>query len=709
MDENLEKLKQLIIDYETNKNTIETTYLEAQIKQEYIDAFFKLLGWDVTNEGKKSPEYREVILESKVKEDEHSGRADYCFIYWREKLFYVEAKRPSSSIKNSKYSYQIRRYAWTLESFNIGILTNFRELAIYKVSNCPKEKDDYTIDRVKYFTLNDYVRQWEWLKDIFSKNAVKKGKFRKFVEYHKKEKGDKAIDEAFLQYIEGWRLKISQSLIQNIEEKDLEKYKLTHFVQKIINALIFLRVCEDRGIEEYGALKTLGNKPNVTLNFYKHCEKVERKYNSGFLCFKEENQETNERLDDLTHTLGVNDHLLKDIISSLYYPDCPYAFDVLGASFFAIVYEIFLGKTLETKGSHQVKVIDKPETKEQDGVYYTPQYIVQYITERTVKAFCEEKTPGDISKLRVIDIACGSGIFIIEAFTALLDWHLKYYRENEMVEQIKARKILEAKNGEIVLSFKEKRRILKNNIFGVDKDILAVEVTKLALFLKLLHGETQETLEEQLSFSPKNILPDITNNIKCGNSLLGTNSISPKDCSFENDQLFDWGAEYPTIMNKEGGFDIVIGNPPYFPQKLLKDDKQMFHLLQTEYETYQEVIDMYAYFIERGHVLLKEGGHLCYIVSNKWMKTASGKSLRKWLKSRKILEIVDFSKFSVFEGVSIHSCILHVEKSIEAEGYLNFYRIQNKDDLNLRNLLRKVDRYSERVKKNDLENGFFNY
>ena len=690
MDAAVNQLEELVKSYDTNKKKIEADYLEAQIRQEYIDQFFKLLNWDVTNEKGNAPRYREVIVEDRIKKKSTTNFPDYCFKFGGDKLFYVEAKRPSETITNNTYVYQLKRYAWS-SKLPLAILTNFRELAIYRVQKRPSKRQGPAVDRIKYIPYEKYVDEWDYIKNIFSKEAVRKGEFHKFVEDYKKEKGDETVDEAFLNDIEKWRFDIARNIIQNNTEIGLDSSQLTYSVQRIIDRLLFLRVCEDRGIEKFGNLKRLLDKQNISQSFYDYCEDADTTYNSGLFHFKSQEGRNDDSLDTLTHTLTIEDKIFKRIIHSLYYPECPYAFNVLSSDFFGTVYEQFLGKIISIKPK-TVKIVNKPELKKGQGVYYTPEYIVRYIIEKTVRSFCEGKTPEDVSKLRVIDIACGSGAFLIQAYTTLLNWHLEYYRSNQEKSHLNARKIYKGQEGETFLSIKEKRKILLNNIYGVDKDFVAVEVAKLGLLLKLLEGDGKLTFEEQQLFIPKHILPDLSENIKCGDSLIDL-QFPQEDISLNNTLSFNWNKQYSTIMNKEGGFDIVIGNPPYVRQESLKKLKSLKNYFESTYETYQGKVDLYVYFIERGHKLLKEGGQLCYIVSNKWMRTDYGQNLRSWLKSKKILEIVDFGTLPVFTKASnTWPCIIHSrEVSARKQNISKPAGFENSSDLSFGAILEKVE------------------
>jgi hypothetical protein len=234
------------------------------------------------------------------------------------------------------------------------------------------------------------------------------------------------------------------------------------------------------------------------------------------------------------------------------------------------VYEQFLGKVIRLTAGHQAKVETKPEVKKAGGVYYTPQYIVDYIVKNTVGKLVEGKTPEEIAEIKVLDPACGSGSFLIGAYTYLLRYHLDWYLNNEPKKHNEA--VFQVRENEWYLTTVEKKRILLNNIFGVDIDPQAVEVTKLSLLLKVLEHESRESIDQQVKLGLEGVLPNLEGKIKCGNSLIGPDFYDTQqqatlfdEAEMRRVNVFDWDDDvkgFGEIM-KRGGFDCVIGNPPY--------------------------------------------------------------------------------------------------------------------------------------------------
>ena len=411
---------------------------------------------------------------------------------------------------------------------------------------------------------------------------------------------------------------------------------------------------------------------NGTQVYQRLCQlfrQADDRYNSGLFHFRNEKDSTSSP-DNLTLDLTIDDKTLKDIFKNLYYPDSPYEFSVFQADILGQVYERFLGKVIRLTPGNRAVVENKPKIKKAGGVYYTPTYIVDYIVKHTVGELVEGKKPGPrgaVSKLKILDPACGSGSFLIGAYQYLLDWHRDQYIADGPEKWAKGSKprLYQVVGGGWRLTTDERKRILLNNIYGVDIDPQAVEVTKLSLLLKVLEDENSATIGKQLALFHERVLPDLGNNIKCGNSLIGPDFYERQQMSFLDEEemysinVFDWNAEFSEIM-QDGAFDAVIGNPPYVRQELLGSLKSYF---QRKYEVYHGVADLYAYFIEKSVSLLRSGGYFAYIVANKWMRANYGKPLRQWLKQQNIVEIIDFGDLPVFKQVTTYPCILVIKKT----------------------------------------------
>jgi type I restriction-modification system DNA methylase subunit len=622
---------------------MQSGYNETLTRRDFIDPFFKSLGWDIDNEEGYAEAYREVIHEDKLNIGGATKAPDYSFrLVGGKRLFFVEAKKPSVYVKDDIHpSYQVRRYGWSAKH-PISIITDFEEFAIYDCTTKPDPRDKPSVARIKYLTFRDYQKEFDFIWETFSKEHVLRGSFDKFIQSDTHKKGTASVDKEFLESLDKWRTYLAVNISWN--NKNLTEDEINFAVQQTIDRIIFLRIAEDRHIEPYGSLKHTLNQGEFYANLFDVFHKADEKYNSGLFDLKK---------DRISKSLIIENKVIKTIINELYYPECPYEFSVLPVEILGSVYEQFLGKIIRITPAHHAKIEEKPEVKKAGGVYYTPQYIVDYIIKNTVGKLIEGKTPGEISSLKVVDPACGSGSFLIGAFQYLLDYHKNYYSNSGKPSKGNKDNPL---TPEGQLSTAEKKRILLNNIYGVDIDYNAVEVTKLSLLLKCMEGETEASINQQFKLFNERILPTLDDNIKSGNSLISTDYYDNQLDFGEEKKIkpFNWKNSFPEAF-KQGGFDIVVGNPPYVRQELLGSQKDYF---QGHYQVFHGMADLYSYFIEGSLKLLNTTGLYGVIVANKWMRANYGEPLRRFLKAHTLYEIIDFGDLPVFETATTYPCII---------------------------------------------------
>jgi len=423
-----------------------------------------------------------------------------------------------------------------------------------------------------------------------------------------------------------------------------------------IDRVVFLRIAEDRGVEPYETLRKSIRSCNYYGNLLITFQTADQKYNSGLFDF---------RKDQLSEKVQIDDKVIKSIIDELYYPKCPYEFSVLSVEILGSAYEQFLGKQITLSKGGRATLEEKAEVRKAGGVYYTPQYIVDSIVEHTVGRLTKDKTPKEVSKIKIVDPACGSGSFLIGAYQYLLNWHKDFYSESGKPSKGGKDNPL-TPTGELTTA--EKKRILLNNVFGVDLDVNAVEVTKLSLLLKCMEGETKESIEAQQKLFHDRVLPTLDDNIKSGNSLIDLDYYDGESDVGDGRKVnpFSWQKAFPAVF-LQGGFDCVIGNPPYVDsEEMAKTNKELRKYAISHYETAKGNWDMYCVYTERAIKLLKTGGTFGFIVPSKFLSVPYGKYLKEFVSNYHIYGIEDYTEVSVFASdrkISVYPIILLVSKT----------------------------------------------
>lgn len=407
-------------------------FKEANLRIQFVNPMFKALGWDMENDQGHAEAYKDVIHEASLKMGEATKAPDYCFRIGGTPKFYLEAKKPFVNIKEDPVpAFQLRRYAWSAR-LPLSILTDFEEFAIYDGRVKPSQADKSSTARILYLRYTDYAEKWDEIAGVFARDAILKGSFDKYADAKKTKRGTATVDSAFLDEIEGWREELAKNFARR--NPKLTTRELNYAVQITIDRIIFLRMCEDRGIEPYGQLRDLTDVRDIYGGLFALFRQADDRYNSGLFHFEKEMGRP-EGHDELTPRLKLDDKVLKPLLAGLYYPESPYVFSKIPPEILGQVYEQFLGKVIRLTAGHQAKVEEKPEVKKAGGVYYTPTYIVDYIVKHTVGKLLEDKTPKQAGKIKILDPACGSGSFLLGAYQYLLDWHLEQYRQGEPEKQ----------------------------------------------------------------------------------------------------------------------------------------------------------------------------------------------------------------------------------------------------------------------------------
>jgi len=650
-----ETLQKLILRFESDRSYyLSNSYSEAQARVDFITPFFKALGWDVENEAGLPHHQREAIVERG--ESETTGRPDYNFRIGGQTKFFVEAKAPSEGLDNPHHILQAKGYAWNTRSVFFVILTDFEEFCFYDASRQPDERNP---DEGLLLKLGcaEYLGNAEKLWD-FSRERVATGSLDALLpKIRRAPHLRKQVDEVFLDEMTGWREELAKDVHK--QNPALTAKQLNEVVQRLLDRIVFIRIAEDRHVTEKRQLaevveewETHGGKFPIFdwLNALFH--KINEDFNGEI--FKPH----------LSEEIQIDSEILAPIIKRLYPPKSPYRFDVIGVELLGSIYERYLGNTIRLTPK-QVKVEEKPEVRKAGGVYYTPKYIVDYIVKNTVGKIIEGKSPRQIEKIRILDPACGSGSFLIGAFDCLIDYHIRWYLEHPRDARAHPMfpDLIKGENGEPRLSVARKGRILRSNIYGLDIDPQAVEITMMSLYLKSLEGE------KSLLPPKHSLLPELKYNIMCGNSLIGHDDHGQgmlfEDENGERINAFDWRTGFPEIM-KSGGFDAIIGNPPYIRVQTLQE----WAPFEAEYykERYKAAAsgnyDIYVCFVERGLEVLNPRGKLGFILPHKFFNAKYGEGLRSLIaRGEHLSRVVHFGDQQVFEGATNYTCLLFLDKS----------------------------------------------
>ncbi len=588
---------------------------ERDVCRAYIEPLFSYLGWDMSNTD-----------EVKEQKNEPEGRPDYIFYLNGSIALFLETKKvktiDEADIKQALNYGRSRNKRWS-------VLSNFEETIILICDTKETSLSNHIFRRISYKKMTEdldsllLLSRESFETGFIDSKAQDEGRIKKTIR----------IDEELLNDILLWRKELIKS-IKTENKKQYSKETLEEIAQILLNRIIFIRTVEDRRIEAQpdetikSILNQYENNKSVKIKdkLNKLFEEYDKTYDSKLFTYDEHNfgnrhESEKVEIDNKTYYKILKETYEKNEIYS-------YKFGDIDADILGDMYERYIGN------------ID--EFRKKQGIYYTPTWVVDYIVNNTIGLMFGNKSKKTISELKILDMACGSGSFLLKAFDSFND-HYKLNRKKYFQSG------LDLISESSIIT--QKTKILKEHIFGVDLDVKAVEIAQLNLLLKI--AET------------KHRLPDLKNNIKQGNSLV-------EDKNVDTEYAFDWESNFKEIMDN-GRFDIVIGNPPYSFTRdadftdLVKEyaNEHYFKGLDSVSKGHARQsgkINLYSLFLIRGIQLLKENGVLGFIIPNNLLRTTTYDIIREFiLKNCKILQIVDLGA-GVFENATVATTIIILQK-----------------------------------------------
>lgn len=585
---------------------------ESQTCKDFILPLFAALGWRVYSD--------EVATEENI----GGKRADYTFRLNGVAKFFLEAKKPNVDLRQENFAEQAISYAWH-RSVPWAILTNFETLKVFSAEWDEVDPDRSLVFEVKY---DDYATSEKLA--MLSRKSIESGVLDSWAENEFKKPKRENVDTQLAKDLLHWRDLLSRNFAQ-WNSKAITNKQIAKVVQTLLDRLIFIRTTEDRHFENEHLRELLrearvGGKSDLEKELKSLFEKYNGWYDSKLF-------EPGQISDEVEY----EESSLRTVLNGLYKNarGIRYDFAKINADVLGSIYEQYLGQIQQGDA--------KNSKRKQQGIYYTPRYVVDFIVRNTVLETIKDRSADEIAELRILDPACGSGSFLTRAFEAV-DSSLRKQGWDDAGTRL---------------------TVTPQCVYGVDLDDEAVEIAQLNLLLRMVYQ--------------RELLPNLTNNIECGNSLLFG---SPEELKkvfgdgWRDKRPFDWHGRFSGVFEK-GGFDAIIGNPPYIKEYV---DKAAFDGLHDS-PYYQGKMDIWTLFACQAIDHLKEGGWFSFIAPNSWLTNAGASIFRdKILREGEIASFIDFGDFKVFEDAGIQTMIFVFRKCTPRSAYhIKYAKVINSD------------------------------
>jgi len=644
-----EKLALLIQRYNNTTRLANHGDVSEETIRTWLNEFLLILGWDVQNTTQVLQEHvlRGVQYQRLREIKSPHRRPDYTLLNGTNIKTFLDAKSLDVDIfTDAEVAYQIRSYGWSAQS-PCAFVSNFEQLVIYDTRFVPNPVQTANASVIQLH-IDDYLDNFDIIMDHLYRDNICNNHLDELYATTVIE-GRNRVDTQFMSILSDFRKELAANLYTNnptlIPTDDL----LNYYTQVILDRIVFIRVCESKGIEEQEKLRCFSQSSDGFWEAFKQCCYMEFYSHYDGAMFSH---------DSIFNQLIIDNDVLNPFIDKLYYP-FPYRFDVIPVKVIANIYEEFLGKQLIIDGN-EVREITKEEYIKTNGAVVTPEHIVEMICKQTLELNSVSNID-DLLQIKILDPCCGSGVFVVSCYEHLAA-KMIYLFQNNASDREKHPEFYYLSDDQWYLTVVGRRAIVTNCIFAIDCDEAAIEVTKMSLALKIVDGNAPLAWEGIGVFGDK-ILREIADNIKLGNTLVDANVTFPVDL-IPVIKPMDVKASFSMVFDNFGGFNYVIGNPPYVETKHYKAASPCMHsYLKDKYVTFEGKADLAVLFIERCLSLLSDNGKLGFIIQRRWFKTEYGKSTRILINTGKHLEkLIDFKATDIFKGRIVYPSIMILTK-----------------------------------------------
>lgn len=645
-----ERLSQLIERYNMSLRYQPHDNISEETIRVWLNEFLGIFGWDVQNTNQVLQEHvLQGAYRQRLNEIQSTHRRpDYILKNGTNIKSFLDAKSLDVDIfTDGDAAFQIRSYGWSAQS-PCAFISNFEQFVICDTRFTPNPSQPANMGAIQ-LSVDEYIEQFDVLFSHLWRQSVCSNQLEALYSTARIEGRDR-LDEQFAEMLSIARLQIANNIVEHNHDRLISNVALNYYVQVIIDRIIFIRVCESKGIEQQGKLKGFTESTSGFWDAFKQ---------SCYMEFYDHYDGAMFERDYLFQELQMDDEPLNEFIKHLYYP-FPYRFDVIPVKVIASIYEEFLGKQLEYDG-RSVSEVTKDEYIKTNGAVSTPEHIVDMVCKQTIN-IARLNTMNDIMKTKILDPCCGSGAFMVACYELITTQMVKVLHDSPEEAELYSDYFCTF-DDTIVLTIKGRRAAIVNCIHGIDCDEAAIEVAKMSLALKIVDG-TNPLIWEPVGAYGNQILRDISCNVKLGNTLVEPSSVFTT-AQTQLIKPMKIRTAFPAVFGERDGFDYIVGNPPYVETKHYKAAQPVMHqYLRDHYSAFEGKADLAVLFIERCLALISGTGKVGFIIQRRWFKTEYGAAARKLIDDgRNLYKLIDFKATDIFKGRITYVSILILSKS----------------------------------------------